>query len=542
MLRRLPFVLPRPGVLMVTTVALLGFAATYLLAPLNGNLRYEAGVKLVSPVSAADTFSYRPLAFRVLMDGVFRLSRDLSFGFASFELVVRALVGLAAVGAGMLLWRGLLARGVRQPGLHAVVAVGAVLATGPVSAGEPEWMASILAIAGAGAALIGRCRPWWWSGLAGALFVAAAGMKVITLVPALVALGVVGLMDRRQLGRTMTCCLVVGSLYMLGTLLWVPDEVQWLLDIRTVQTDWVAELSKAGPWIRHLATDRPVLLLLPAALMLAPPRERAATLLAVGATAAAVVLQGQYFAYHSVPLLVVASVATFRGLRSRTSTAVGLGVLAVVLAATTATATRLGSSDLRVSHGPWWGVTLLGTAVAALGWACTLRHRPHSEPGGAPLLAGLATLALLYPGSTPWAAQLLPFVDAPGRPLTTLEGRSQHEAVARQVHRIVGGPTVPVTYLTFGDWTYFIRNPTDCRYPSPLFLQRTRYTDRVVGRPSYQENLACLAAPDSRWLVWDPAWFPLKRTALQVRTALTETWDCSVNIEVGGLRLCPRRR
>ena len=113
------------------------------------------------------------------------------------------------------------------------------------------------------------------------------------------------------------------------------------------------------------------------------------------------------------------------------------------------------------------------------------------------------------------------------RPLSVLDARTKRLDTARQVRQVVGGPDVPVTYLTFGDWTYFIGNPTTCRYPSPLFLQRTAQTRRQVGTPSYQENLDCLSASGSRWLIWDPSWFSLKRTPPGVQAIITREWDCS---------------
>jgi hypothetical protein len=105
----------------------------------------------------------------------------------------------------------------------------------------------------------------------------------------------------------------------------------------------------------------------------------------------------------------------------------------------------------------------------------------------------------------------------------------------------IGGPDVPVTYLTFGDWTYFIRNPTVCRYPSPLFLQRTRYTLTHVGSPSYEENLACLSEPTSRWLIMDQNWFRISKTPPEVQARIHAQWNCSDGFESGGLKICPRR-
>lgn len=170
-------------------------------------------------------------------------------------------------------------------------------------------MAVELATAGTGVAL-GRRRPWPWALLAGVFFVAAAAMKVVTLLTALLGFGVVALGDRRQLIRALIGSLVVGALYVLATtLVWV----QWMLDIRTVQKDPVAALPDAKPFFAGLVARRPVLALLPAVLMLAGRRNRLRIALAIGLAAVPVVGQGQYFASHSIPLLVVASVAVFRG-------------------------------------------------------------------------------------------------------------------------------------------------------------------------------------------------------------------------------------
>ncbi len=165
----------------IAPLAVLGVGSTFLLTPLNGNLRYEAGVKEVGLASAAGTFSHRPLAFRLLTDGIFRVAEAATTSTVGFELVVRLLVLVLAVGAGILLWHGLSGRDVSDPALHAAVVVGALVLLGPISAGEPEWLAIVLATAGVGLALLGRRRPWLWAMLAAVAFVAAAGMKIISL-------------------------------------------------------------------------------------------------------------------------------------------------------------------------------------------------------------------------------------------------------------------------------------------------------------------------------------------------------------------------
>ena len=472
----------------IVVLAVLGAVAavTFLIAPLNGNLRYEAGVKLVSTHSAAATFSHRPLGFRLVMDAVFSVADPRTLGVVAFELVVRVLLAAVAVGSGLLLWRGLRARAVPHAGWYGGVVVGSLILLGPISAGEPDWMAVAFAAAGVGVALLGRRRHWPYAILAGTLFVAAAAMKVVSLPTALLGLLAVALIDRRQALRTVIAATAVGLIYLAATLIWVPWEIQWLLDIGAVQNDAGDALPEATNYLTALVQKRPVLLLVPVALVLAGWRERLVTVAALAVCLAMILGQGQYFDYHAIPLVVVAAIAVFRGLLS-----------------------------------------LVGRI-----------HRV-ALPAGA--LAGLICLALLYPGSTPWAAQLVRGAGPDNhRPPSTLESRDRKEAVAAEVHQVIGGAEVPVTYLTFGEWTYFLGNPTSCRYPSPLFLQRTRKPARLTT-DSYRENVECLSDPASRWLVRDPSWFRLKPQPQEITAIIQREWDCDAVQQVGELLLCPRR-
>lgn len=245
MLYRRSFVSVRIGVA-AATLGLTAALTINLISPLNGNLRYEAGVKAAGTASAAATFSHRPLAFRLLMDAVFRSADALSTGIVSFELLVRLAAATLLAGAAILLWLGLRAREVPQPGGHAAVVAGAVLLISPINTAEPDWMAAVLTAAGVGVALLGRRFLWLWASLSGLLFVGAAGMKIITVLTAIVGLGVVALIDRRQALRLIACCAVIGGLYVLAILTWVPWELQWLLDLRTVQKPPLDELSEAS--------------------------------------------------------------------------------------------------------------------------------------------------------------------------------------------------------------------------------------------------------------------------------------------------------
>ena len=514
----------------------------YLLTPLNANPRYEAGVKLAGADTAAGTFSHRPLAYRLVTDVVFRTADLLSVGPVTFELAVRVLLALLVLGAAALLQQGLRQQHARCPGWHAVVVGGALILLGGTSAGEPDWLAVVFTVAGTGLALLGDGRrPWLYATLAGAAFVAAAGMKIVTLPVAVIGLAVVWAVHRHLAVRALVATIGVGVLDVVATVLWVPWEIQWLLDIRTVQNSAADGLVDAPAYALGLVADRPVLALLPAVVVLARGRERVLVAGAVVAAAGLVVAQGQYFDYHAIQLVVVAAVAAFRALRDRVSPLVGAAVLVVVVAASGLTAV---GSSWTVNHERLWVGGLAGFALAAVVWAVAVRGRPtrrHGARGAGGPAAAVVALALLLPGATPWSTQLLRTANPDGsRPSNVLQIRADRRDTAARVHRVIGGPDVAVTYLTSGEWTYWLQNPTSCRYPSPLFLQRTRKPARLATA-SYRENVGCLTAPDARWLVVETSWFITSRQPADVRALILRQWDCAGGTTVSGLRLCPRR-
>lgn len=535
-----PTVVRRWVGLWVTVVAMLGAATTFFRTPVNGNIRYEVGVKAVSGFSAAETFSHRPLAYRLLMDGVASVADAMSFDVASFELAVRLIVVGLAAGAAVLLWHGLRNRGVTDPGLYAAVTFAGIVFMGAGSTAEPDWMAAVLATAGAGVALAGHGRLRWPLAVAaGVLFVAAGGMKLVTLPTALLGLLVVGVLDRRQLLRALVGSVAVGVAFVAATAIWVPWEIGWLVDIRTVQPAVTGTLPAAATFFLESAARWPAVALVPAALILTRGTERLVVVAALLLCAVPIVAQGQYFTYHAVPLCVVTSVVGFRMLRQRMTTIVGIGVLVVVLAAAALTATSAGWRD---AHQAVWGPVTVAVVVLAAAWAVAVRRRPPTRGRLGPLLAALSAMALLYPVMTPFSAHLvrLPTQETPN-PVTNVGIRARHEDTARRVRERIGGANVPVTYLTFGEWTYFVGNPTVCRYPSPLFLQRTTVTPGPIGTPSYRESLGCLGEPTSRWLIWDRQWFALSKTPQQVQDAVATEWDCAEAFSVRELTICPRR-
>lgn len=490
--------------------------------------------------SASETFSHRPLGYRLLMDRVAQLADALSFGITSFEVVVR-LIGLAlAVGSGVLLWRGLLSHGVVAPGLHALVAVSGIVFMGATNSMEPDWMAPILAAAGTGAALVDRRRLRWpMAFLAGTLFVAAADMKIVTLPTALVGLLVVGVLDRRQLVRSLLGSVVVGVLFLVATLVWVPWEVTWMSDLRLVRHPILASMLEAPTFFLESAARWPAIVLFPAALILADRTERLVLAAAVLLAAMPIVVLGEYFGYHAATLCGVTAVALFRMLRWRVTTRIGLGVLAIVVAAAVLAAT---STEWRDSHRMTWGTATIAAGVLGIGWALAVRQRKApTQPLGL-AAAALTTMALLYPAMTPISESPTRLSDTGTPTVVRGFGMPMEQAdTARQIHQRIGGPHVIVTYLTFGEWPYFLRNPTACRYPSPAFLKLTKYTTAHTGTRSYQENQACIDEPTSQWLILDRRWLKLGKAPPELRARVAARWDCSAAFTIGGLTICPRR-
>jgi hypothetical protein len=106
------------------------------------------------------------------------------------------------------------------------------------------------------------------------------------------------------------------------------------------------------------------------------------------------------------------------------------------------------------------------------------------------------------------------------------------------------GAGTPVTYLAFGDVGYLLGNPTHCRYPTPDFLQRTRYDRGIIRQASYRENLRCLDDPATRYAVLDTSWFPLEQVAPQVSAEVRRRFDCAAPVAADPeyhLVVCPRR-
>ena len=154
--------------------------------------------------SVAETFSHRPITFRLLSaaqawlpDQVSRLSGPSTSwrGIVIFEAGFRFVAMLAAAGAAVLLWRGLarLWGGAAWP--YGIAAFAALAFTAPAT-GEPDWMAALLTVAAVGAALLWRPVV---GGTVGGLFLALAALvKISTLPVAVAGLAILWVLDRRR--------------------------------------------------------------------------------------------------------------------------------------------------------------------------------------------------------------------------------------------------------------------------------------------------------------------------------------------------------
>jgi hypothetical protein len=118
----------------------------------------------------------------------------------------------------------------------------------------------------------------------------------------------------------------------------------------------------------------------------------------------------------------------------------------------------------------------------------------------------------------------------------TAQTREQFAQLRAQI-----GPDTPVLYLAFGDINYLLGNPTDCRYPSPVWLQRSTYLAYVRDFPSYQNNLGCLTTA-ARYLIVEQSWFDVSKLAPDVTTRLEGMFDCDHALHANeDLLACPRR-
>jgi len=255
----------------------------------------------------------------------------------------------------------------------------------------------------------------------------------------------------------------------------------------------------------------------------------AATLALVGF---GIVFQGQYYLYHAVALVTLSAV-----LAVQTITRGGAAQMVAVAASAVWTLWLFTTpAPWRIEHEPACFAITAGSALAFL--TVQLLHRRVAPPSPGRWAAVLVAATLLAT-QTPISAEYFSSGASGQTTVTNLAAQRREVETATRIHRLIGTGT-PVTYLTFGDSTYTLGNPTTCRYPSPLFLQRPGAQDKVSPL-TFAENLACVTEPSSQWLIWNRDWLHRKGADPDLLAAVDQHWACEAALTEGGYTICPLR-
>lgn len=511
--------------------------------PVNDNIRYEVGVHRVSGYSIAETFSHRPITFRLISAAQSWLPTMLSDAVApagsltrawAFEAGFRLIAALVAAGAALLLHAGLKRRLGSSAWAYALAAFAALMFTAPAT-GEPDWWAAAVAVAAVGVGLLGSQRTG--GAASGVLLAVAALMKISSLPVALAALVLIIAFDRRRGLVAMATAFVSGCLAVM--LIWwlAPYEIAWLIDIRALQPDVFDSdtLRELRGYLVNLAARWPTVALLPAFFIGAPQREVVAAGSATALAMLGFVVQGQYYVYHAVALVVLSAVLAIATLRRSQG---ALRWPLVVCIAWTGLVFVLPADWRLASAQPLLLVTIAWVVLLTLLQAIAIWRGGGLPRSSADRWAAGLVLAAMLATQTPWSGEALTLGTRGKTAAGNLASLQERLADAQRVRDVVG--TGPVVYLTFGATTYLLGNPTHCRYPSPLFLQRGG-ADRKVSAATRGENLACVTQPDARWLVWDRDWLHSTSAPADLQAAINGAWACERGQLVAGLTLCPRR-
>jgi hypothetical protein len=565
--------------------AVLGLAAVAAMcwSGLNHDVRYVLGGMRASGrggISVSGTFVHRPLAYRYLLSGLDHLTAG---PVAVREAWIRLLV--IAVTAAVTWWlrTGLARRLPRREATAVAGAVGLALLFAPAwDFLQPEWVAALLAVAGLGAALAPR-RTWPAVTTSGVLIALVVLVKYTTAPTALLPLGALLVLDRRRGVLTTAVAAVATPAGFVLAILVQPREWRWFNELSALNPGTPLQNGLRATDVHALITTvstealmNPVVALLPAAVVLLArgSASRAArwawpllTAFGVAGALAALVIQGQWFQYHLAALPVLAAALCGLAVARRPDPpllagALLLGVAVPLLAgqswdwrhAHEWAAYALVAVVVPVTvgaawpHGRWGtgSAQRLGPGGGAVPGGPARGGPPRSGPlpGGrfraVPAVALLLALAIPVWPTTPYS------YDTRHSTFTALERARTRDRLTDWMNGVrhrIGGDT-PVTYLTFGDNNYLLGNPTHCRYPTPDFLQRTRYDRSITRQVSYRENLRCLDDPDSRYAVLDTFWFPLGQVAPEAAAAVRRRFDCLrpvAALPAFHLVVCPRR-
>jgi hypothetical protein len=258
---------------------------------------------------------------------------------------------------------------------------------------------------------------------------------------------------------------------------------------------------------------------------------------------APLVLQGSSVLYHLAALPVLAAgIAAFAAARRIGGThgsswpvsvsvigAGGIGLPLLVAPAAT-----------RELVGPWLiaAAALLSLGLGAAAWLWAGRGWVPRRVERALLVVAIALA--VAPAIVPRAAW------SPVAALTPYTNMgwadSARRARANDVHAVGGlerGATV--LYLAYGTRVYHVGRPTDCPYPSPLFLQRSAFRESVRSLPSYADTVACIRDSRADALVLQRRWLRWAQLDPDVRGLIEARFACPSPPLPGPIEICPRR-
>ena len=520
-------------------MAILAASSITLAYPIHGDVRHEVGVQAVSGHPAASTFSHRPLLYRLLVS-VLAWPADLATSTTrSFELVLRVEAVGSALAACTLLWLGLRRHRPAEAFPLATVVFAATVLMSPSAVLQPDWWAVVLTVAGVGAALAGR-RELVPSLVGGVLLAAGAAVKVVTLPVALIGLLAIALISRRRALIAGAAAIVAGLGYVGVVALWVPHEIGWMLDIRLLQPPprpWRTQVAVVGEHLANIVVLWPLVALIPAAMVGLPTRHKVATVAAASLAWAPVPIQDQFFSYQSPALPVVAAVVVLFAL-NRAPARFLPPVFLLLVAGWTAWVLAAPYPTLPNRLTIWAAVAVV---IGLVAWLWQLKAARSGQPRSSSMLAVLAVAVTFFATATPVAAQSVSLGrTAAFNPQERASATVQKRKLAVRLRNVVG-PESTVTYLAFGETIYFLRNPTDCRFPSPVFLQRSRQEHDHEGSRSWAETLGCIRDSPGLWLVRETEWFKLTGQPPEVTDVLAATFDCDRAIKIDSFLVCPRR-
>ncbi|MCU7727495.1 hypothetical protein ODJ79_27565 [Actinoplanes sp. KI2] len=536
----------------VAALAALATIVVASLSNLNGDVWYALGCLETAGkggVSIWDIFVSRPLAYKLLMAGLdagrARLVGDSSLDTS--HLVIRIETDVLVVAVTVVLYLG-----VRRVG-GPLAAAGIAIATGlalivapPWHFLEPDWVAALAAALAVGVACLPR-RPWLGALLAGPAAMLIVAVKLSTFPIALLALLVVGVFDRRRAAwATLSTVLCVALWYVL-TKHYVPWEWTWLRDLANLvheapQGIRTGDLLRLRATVGDVAVLSPVVVLAPAAAAVlirrCTGRRRWAgagvAVAAIGMAVAPAYGQAEFYLYHFAAGVVLAAGVCGAAFALTPGFRLPLAVTAVLVTVASLVLLRQ-PADWRLANATpvIWAYEITAVVLAVPAWFLAGRTRLPL-----PWSAGVVVLcfALLPPvlQGAPYAFSAYDY--------NVHNGRSDNPALVELGKRL--GADTPVLYLTYGTVNHDMGNPTTCRYPSPLWLQRSAAL-RVRTRPSYADNLRCLSDNrDARYVIVQNDWFNLKYLSPEVQSLVAERFDCSPAARIPApppFTVCPAR-